>query len=571
MRSMILLADIEARLAELEGAVNAFEATVVEVEREMDEVERRDIHVLDKSALYGHPDGLNEQDLQQLEDAIETTEYLAEQVRIADIAFKEAIDAVQSRLSPDPAALLTPPTTTPTRGVTTFQDAPLLVPEPPGGPVGAPLDHGEEGGGEGEAQNVVASLVDVVGVGAVVSGVGVMGHGTLPEGSIILNGQYRLLQLLHQRPRVNLYLAQRLYPQPGTEPQSSVPSESLVAIRELVLTGLPTNVRAQIEKAAFEEFAAPGVLGSPHLPRAGDRLRSEGERHYLVMQLRGARGRRPAVAVTLAELLLGRRQWPLWLDVETAFGWGLQLCRTVARLHRLGIVLGDLHPTMILVDREEAAEWAPVPLISWPPSPQPRPMAPTRDATTFHHAPLPIIGSPLVALDQIFPPAHPPVDDAFAAPELLDGVCDERSDVYSLGAILYLLLTRYAPIPTAHRRGQTQDQTTKLKFAPAELNEMHNSSRNDGVPEGPAKSRELIPPHLLNNRLPSILEEIVLRALALNPGERYQSVAALVGALEAVDLKQILVEVATSMSANGSRKVSRIGKVVEWLRRELNS
>jgi len=383
MRSMILLADIEARLAELEGAVNAFEATVVDVEREMDEVESRDIP-------REYPDGLNEQDLPQLEDAIEPTEYLAEQVRIADIALKEAIDAVQSRLSPPPMAA--------TRGAV----------------------------------------------------------GSLPEGSIILNGQYRLLQLLHHRPRVNLYLAQRLYPQPGTEAQSSAPSESLVAIRELVLTGLPTNVRAQIEKAAFEEFAAPGVLGSPHLPRAGDRLRSEGERHYLVMQLRGARGRRPAVAVTLAELLLGHRQWPLWLDVETAFGWGLQLCRTVARLHRLGIVLGDLHPTMILVDREEAAEWAPVLLISWPPSPQsrpmaptrdattfiigsplvalqPRPMAPTRDATTFHRAPLPIIGSPLVALDQIFPPARPPVDDAFAAPELLDGVCDERSDVYSLG------------------------------------------------------------------------------------------------------------------------------------------
>ncbi len=505
MRSMILLADIEARLAELEGAVNAFEATVVEVEREMDEVERRDIHVLDKSALYGYPDGLNEQDLQQLEDAIETTEYLAEQVRIADIALKEAIDAVQSRLSPPPTA-------------------------------------------------ATRSAV-----------------GSLPEGSIILNGQYRLLQLLHQRPRVNLYLAQRLYPQPGTEAQFSAPSEPLITIRELVLTGLPTNVRAQIEKAAFEEFAAPGVLGSPHLPRAGDRLRSEGERHYLVMQLRGARGRRPAVAVTLAELLLGRRRWPLWLDVETAFSWGLQLCRTVARLHRLGVVLGDLHPTMILVDREEAAEWAPVLLISWPPSTQSRPMASTRDATTFHHAPLPIIGSPLVALDQIFPPARPPVDDAFAAPELLNGVCDERSDVYSLGAILYLLLTRYAPIPAAHRRGQTQDQTAKLKFAPAELNEMHNSSRNDAIPEGPAKSRELIPPHLLNNRLPSILEDAVLRALALNPGERYQSVAALVGALEAVDLRQVLVEVATSMSASGSRKVSRIGKVVEWLRRELNT
>ena len=49
MRSMILLADIEARLAELEGAVNAFEAMVADVEREAGRVGLR------LRARYGMP------------------------------------------------------------------------------------------------------------------------------------------------------------------------------------------------------------------------------------------------------------------------------------------------------------------------------------------------------------------------------------------------------------------------------------------------------------------------------------------------------------------------------------
>ena len=46
----------------------------------------------------------------------------------------------------------------------------------------------------------------------------------------------------------------------------------MVAIRELVLSGLEPAQRQQIIRAAFEEFAAPRLFGSPHLAGAGSLL-----------------------------------------------------------------------------------------------------------------------------------------------------------------------------------------------------------------------------------------------------------------------------------------------------------
>ena len=75
----------------------------------------------------------------------------------------------------------------------------------------------------------------------------------------------------------------------------------------------------------------------------------------------------------------------------------------------------------------------------------------------------------------------------------------------------------------------------------------------------------LIPPHLFNYRIPMVLEHILLRALALNPVERYSSAFDLVKALEAVapqdELNTTPVE----------RKAPRMAKVIEWLKHELNT
>ena len=52
------------------------------------------------------------------------------------------------------------------------------------------------------------------------------------------------------------------------------------------------------------------------------------------------------------------------------------------------------------------------------------------------------------------------------------------------------------------------------------------------------ESIELIPPCLLNSQLPVVLENVLVRALALDPAERYASVFEFIEELEAIDLKR---------------------------------
>jgi len=79
-----------------------------------------------------------------------------------------------------------------------------------------------------------------------------------------------------------------------------------------------------------------------------------------------------------------------------------------------------------------------------------------------------------------------------------DGV-DARSDIYSLGAVLYYMLTGQPPFMS--------DNPLKVMIAHA--------------------SQEVVPPRQINPELPIELEEIVLRCLEKDPEHRYQDVAAL--------------------------------------------
>jgi len=453
---MMLLSHIEAWVVELERVVNAFEDAVDEVDEALDQAEQ--------ASEYDDVQIRQGRDLRQLENALESMLRVAGLVRAANTALDEAIDAARLVVINE-------------RLETSKAEGDALDGQLQTAPRSTELRHSEA------IPDSMAGSLD-----------------PLPEGSIVMQGRYRLVQLLQHRPRLHLYLAQRLT------------NQSLVAVRELVLTGLSPELRRQIERAAFEEFASPLVLGSPHLPGAGDRACIENERHYLVMQLRPARGQRAAIAVTLAGLLLQQPRWPSWLDIGTTVEGVRRLSRVVARLHRMGAILGDLNPGMILVDAESAAEWAPVMLISWPP--------PSQFWSDPSNRALP---------GQVFPIAKSSPGNAFAAPETLNGMYDERSDVYSLGAILYLLLTRYTPAP--------------------------------------ASLRELLPPHLFNYRISAELEQVVMRALSLDAADRYPSVYALLEALESIDLEKSRAEIVSTKE--NTQREPKATKVVEWLKREL--
>ncbi len=388
----------------------------------------------------------------------------------------------------------------------------------------------------------------------------------------ILAGRYRIVALLHARPRVNLYLAYRLAS--ANERAQGTPSSSLVAIREIVLSGLSPELQKRIKQAAFEEFVAPGLLGSPRLPGVGDRISVEQERHYLVLQLRPAREERSArqakqadyaaVAVPLAELLLKHQQWPEWLDMKTALEWGVQLCRIVARLHHMGVVLGDLDPATILVSSTGQATWAPVLLVSWPPAPQFWPAGSSREQ--YAHT---------------FPIGESLAENAFAAPETLLGKADERSDVYSLGAILYLFFTRYAPAAAALRQpveqpaqnGQHHEQQSgaapapQAKPVPPRLSSSATlkSAKVRLTPFEPQSGMALVPPHLFNSLISPRLEALLLHTLALSPAERFPSVFSLVEALEAIDPAVEFVD--RYEETNPAHRDSRITRVLERVRR----
>jgi len=331
--------------------------------------------------------------------------------------------------------------------------------------------------------------------------------------TVILEGRYRIIRCLAQRPRLNVYLGRRL--SVDTQLSSSLNDlpnqdeqayEPLVAIRELVLTGLPAQMRVLIEAAAFEEFVAPSVFGSSHLPTKGDRVWIEGERHYLVMQLSDAKMPQYDAATPLDMLILANVLWPEWIDTATSLHWATQLCRMVARLHRQGIVLGTLTPATILVNGQGKSAWSPVLLPCWPP-------APSYWKTTAINVSL--------THSQIFPIVEKPVANVFTAPELLDGFADERSDVYSLGAILYLLLTHFAPIAPIRR------QYARLPLGRAQRG-------GSILMQEQIEGLELIPLRFLNEQISPLVEQIVLRALELEPAKRYESVFSFVEALEGI-------------------------------------
>lgn len=100
----------------------------------------------------------------------------------------------------------------------------------------------------------------------------------------------------------------------------------------------------------------------------------------------------------------------------------------------------------------------------------------------------------------------------FMSPEQASGddSVDARSDIYSLGAVMYYILTGQPPF--------LSDNPLKVMIAHA--------------------SQDVVPPRQLNSELPAELEEIVLRCLEKDPEHRYQDVASLQRALRDLSFEE---------------------------------
>jgi serine/threonine-protein kinase len=95
-------------------------------------------------------------------------------------------------------------------------------------------------------------------------------------------------------------------------------------------------------------------------------------------------------------------------------------------------------------------------------------------------------------------------DVGYFSPEQCAGIVDARSDLYSLGALVYARLTARPPF-----QGETPERTMEMIV-----------------------SDPVVPPRSLNPTVPEEFEEVVLRLLAREPADRYQDVASLLMDLE---------------------------------------
>jgi len=92
----------------------------------------------------------------------------------------------------------------------------------------------------------------------------------------------------------------------------------------------------------------------------------------------------------------------------------------------------------------------------------------------------------------------------YIAPEILEGYVDERSEVYSVGILLYQMLTGYVPF----------DGPSDWKIC------LHHWETQPMAPS------------LLNPSLPRAVERVILRALEKDPRRRYQTVEDLLCAFQ---------------------------------------
>src|ERR671925_2020203 len=253
----------------------------------------------------------------------------------------------------------------------------------------------------------------------------------------LFDGRYRIVRKLGSGGMANVYLAE---------------DEELgrrVAIK--VLNERHANDDSFIERFRREAKNAAG-LSHPNIVSIYDRGEAEGT-YYIAMEYLSGR--------SLKELIVSRGPTPIKIAIE----YTRQMLAAVGFAHRHGIVHRDIKPHNVVVDADGRLK-----------------------VTDFGIARSG--SSQMTEVGSIIGTAQ------YLSPEQARGApVDQRSDVYSIGIVLYEMLTGSVPFT-----GET----------PLEIAMKHLSA----VPEPPSAKRP---------EVPRALDLVVLRALAKNHEDRYGS------------------------------------------------
>jgi eukaryotic-like serine/threonine-protein kinase len=264
----------------------------------------------------------------------------------------------------------------------------------------------------------------------------------------LFDGRYRIQRKLGAGGMADVYLAE---------------DQELgrrIAIK--ILNGRHANDDQFIERFRREAKNA-AALNHPNIVSIYDRGEAE-DTYYIAMEYLDGR--------TLKELIVGRGAAPINVAIEYA----RQILSALRFAHRHGIVHRDIKPHNVLVDGEGRVK-----------------------VTDF--------GIARAGTSQMTEAGSIVGTAQYLSPEQArGGEVDPRSDLYSLGIVLYELLTGKTPFD-----GET----------PVEIAMKHLSA----TPKPPSKLRPDVPREL---------DMVVMRALAKNPDDRYQSADEMEADLERV-------------------------------------
>ncbi len=269
-----------------------------------------------------------------------------------------------------------------------------------------------------------------------------------------------------------------------------------VALKVLHSGPADGSVEAAVTPSSTDEtlMGSRSVQLSLREARAQARVRHA---HVLEVYETGELQGRPFIAMRyVPETSLGGRSLgdipDLTLEQQVAL-W-IQVCDGLDAAHRLGLVHRDVKLSNILVEASDTGElhaWiADFGIASGIGSPTPASETKTAPDDDRPPEPIGVVTSPWVGTA------------AYLAPERLggpQGVVDRRVDVFSLGVVMYRLLTGRMPFDGK---------------APMEI--LHRIQHDE-----PIEPRHWTP------TLPRDLQAVVLKCLAKDPDERYQTAAAL--------------------------------------------
>ncbi len=321
-------------------------------------------------------------------------------------------------------------------------------------------------------------------------------------------GRYKLLQKLGEGGCGVVYLAEQ-----------EEPVRRHVALKIIKLGMETKSVIARFEA----ERQALALMDHPHIARVYDAGATDRGSPYFVMEW--------VSGVRITEYC-DRHQLTLPQRLELF----IQICHAIQHAHQKGVIHGDIKPSNILVSQQDDAPSPKVIDFGIARATEPR----LTDHTRFTGC-AQLIGTP-----------------AYMSPEQADlrtRDVDTRSDIYSLGVLLYELLTGRTPFASKELLEGGLEAMRRLLL---EQEPLRPSARFSSLPDderAQTASLRRLEPQRLSQRLVGDLDWIVMKALEKDRARRYETANGL-----AMDIRRYLDH--EPVLAGPASWTYRLGKLV---------